>query len=240
LLNGHGKLEDWYTFENSSMERVLRQWAEDEGFTVVPVIVREAPIRVYQFKVALKGISPQIWRRIQVPENYSFWDLHVAIQDAMGWFDYHLHSFRVIGKESGNKTEIGIPEEEISSTAPETIPGWEAAIIDHFPEVGVTADYEYDFGDGWVHEVVLEGIFLSDQEMQYPLCIGGERACPVEDCGGVHGYDRLLCALSSPENEEYEELLIWLGKKFDPDEFAQDTVVFDDPKARWEKAFQNN
>jgi hypothetical protein len=91
--------------------------------------------------------------------------------------------------------------------------------------------------DGWVHEVVLEGILLGDQDMQYPLCIGGERACPVEDCGGVHGYDRLLCTLSSPDNEEYEELLIWLGKKFDPDEFAQGAVEFDDPKVRWEKAF---
>lgn len=240
FLYDQGKLEDWYTFEDSATERALREWAESEGFTVVPAITRKAPNRIYQFKVELRGITPLIWRRIQVPENYSFWDLHVAIQDAMGWLDYHLHAFRVIGKESSNKTEIGIPDEEFSSSATATIPGWKAAIVDYFHEVGVTAEYEYDFGDGWVHEVVLEGILLGDQDMQYPLCIGGERACPVEDCGGVHGYDQLLCTLSSPDNEEYEELLIWLGEKFDPDEFAQGAVKFDDPKARWEKAFNDN
>jgi hypothetical protein len=85
FLYDHGKLEAWYTFENVATERVLREWAEDEGFKVVPAIAREAPNRIYQFKVELKGITPLIWRRIQVPENYSFWDLHVAIQDAMGW-----------------------------------------------------------------------------------------------------------------------------------------------------------
>jgi len=53
------------------------------------------PKRIYQFKIELQGITPTIWRRIQVPETYSFWDLHVAIQDAMGWLDYHLHLFRV-------------------------------------------------------------------------------------------------------------------------------------------------
>ena len=51
--------------------------------------------KVYQFKVSLKGIRPLIWRRIQVPETYSFWDLHVAIQDSMGWSDYHLHHFEI-------------------------------------------------------------------------------------------------------------------------------------------------
>jgi hypothetical protein len=85
FLYDHGKLEAWYTFENVATERVLREWAEYEGFKVVPAIAREAPNRIYQFKVELKGITPLIWRRIQVPENYSFWDLHVAIQDAMGW-----------------------------------------------------------------------------------------------------------------------------------------------------------
>jgi hypothetical protein len=87
FLYDHGKLEDWYTFENSATERVLREWAENEGFSVVPAITRKAPNRIYQFKIELTGITPLIWRRIQVPENYSFWDLHVAIQDAMGWLD---------------------------------------------------------------------------------------------------------------------------------------------------------
>jgi len=62
---------------------------------------------VYQFKISLKGIRPPVWRRIQVPDNYTFWDLHVAIQDAMGWSDAHLHSFRVMNPKKGTEEEIG-------------------------------------------------------------------------------------------------------------------------------------
>jgi len=68
---------------------------------------------VYQFKVSLRGISPLVWRTIQVPQDYSFWDLHVALQDAMGWFDYHLHLFRIINPETDDLEEIGIPNEEL-------------------------------------------------------------------------------------------------------------------------------
>ncbi len=68
--------------------------------------------RVYQFKITLRNIKPPIWRRIQVPETYSFWDLHVAIQDAMDWSDYHLHVFEIINPSTGLEIEIGIPEKE--------------------------------------------------------------------------------------------------------------------------------
>jgi len=76
--------------------------------------VKEKYDRVYQFKIALKHIRPPIWRRIQVPENYSFWDLHVAIQDAMGWLDYHLHEFEMVNPSTGIKVAIGIPDEEFA------------------------------------------------------------------------------------------------------------------------------
>ena len=60
---------------------------------------------VYQFKITLYEIDPPIWRRIQVPEQYSFWDFHVAIQDSMGWLDYHLHAFRFRPKHKGKSIE---------------------------------------------------------------------------------------------------------------------------------------
>ncbi len=67
---------------------------------------------IYQFKISLKEITPLIWRRIQVPTNYNFWDLHVAIQDSMGWLDYHLHQFSIKRPHAHKITEIGIPDEE--------------------------------------------------------------------------------------------------------------------------------
>lgn len=84
---------------------------------------------VYQFKITLKDIEPPIWRRIQVPETYSFWDLHVAIQDAMGWKDSHFHEFAFFNPESGLLERIGIPDEECEG---EVLPAWEKEIAHYF------------------------------------------------------------------------------------------------------------
>ena len=120
--------------------------------------------RVYQFKITLKGVKPPIWRRIQVPEPYTFWDLHVAIQDAMGWEDYHLHEFELVDPSTGMKMEIGIPDEEI-------LPGWKQKIVKWFSMENQVAKYTYDFGDNWEHAVKLEKILPRDDNINYPICI---------------------------------------------------------------------
>ncbi len=140
--------------------------------------------QVYQFKIALWGIKPPIWRRIQVPETYTFWDLHVAIQDVMGWADYHLHLFEVVDPSTGIKIEIGIPEKEFGEYG-ETRPGWKEKIADWFTMENRKADYTYDFGDNWEHKIELEKVLLREEGIKYPICIKGRRACPPEDCGGL-------------------------------------------------------
>jgi prepilin-type processing-associated H-X9-DG protein len=67
---------------------------------------------LYQFKITLNDSKPSIWRRIVVPANYSFWDLHVAIQDSMGWLDYHPHEFEIVNPTTAEKVRIGLPDEE--------------------------------------------------------------------------------------------------------------------------------
>ena len=192
---------------------------------------------IYQFKITLKEINPPIWRRILVPENYNFWDLHVAIQDAMGWLDCHLHAFRIRRKHSRTFTEIGIPNEDRFEDEPEILPGWEVPISEYFYDVGDACNYEYDFGDGWAHEVLLEGFLIMEKDQKYPKCIDGKRACPPEDCGGVPGYYNLLEILSDTSNEEYEEMVSWLGEKYEPEKFNTEEVKFDNPKKRWKRAF---
>ena len=108
----------------------------------------------YQFKITLGEILPPIWRRIQVPAKYSFWDLHVALQDSIGWLDYHLHMFRFRKPHKKAVVEIGIPGDEMDDNI--TLPGWEISIGDYFTEPGNVALYEYDFGDIWEHELLLE------------------------------------------------------------------------------------
>jgi len=191
---------------------------------------------VYQFLITLDELEPAIWRRIQVPEKYTFWDLHVAIQDSMGWLDYHLHAFRFGARNSRSGWEIGIPYDEGFDTV-ETLPGWEVPIIERFAKVGTRCTYEYDFGDGWAHEILLEGTMLAEQRQRYPKCIAGARACPPEDCGGVPGYSRLLEVIADPTDDEYEEMVTWLGERFESESFAPDEVTFDNPKKRWDLAF---
>ena len=44
--------------------------------------------------------------------------------------------------------------------------------------------WDYDFGDGWEHDVVVEPIEPARSDVMYPVCLTGKRACPPEDCGG--------------------------------------------------------
>ena len=187
---------------------------------------------VYQFKVTLKDIRPPVWRRIQVPENYSFWELHVAILDAMGWLGYHLHAFEIFNPKRGIKEEIGIPDEEWGLADVEMHAGWEKRISGYFTLENNKALYTYDFGDDWRHAVVLEKILPKNKDATYPLCIKGKRACPPEDCGGVWGYQDLLEILSNPDDERYDEMMEWLGGGFDPEHFVIDEIQFEDPDAR--------
>ncbi len=190
--------------------------------------------QVYQFKITLKGSKALIWRRIQVPETYSFWDLHVAIQDAMGWLDYHLHEFEMVGLSTGLSVNIGLPDEEFDR---EVLPGWRQKIADYFSLENRSADYTYDFGDGWKHKIQLEKILTREKDIIYPICINGKRACPPEDCGGIWGYEDFLEIIRDPNHEEHERMLEWIGGEFDPEHFDPQKIIFDDPDKRRKIAF---
>jgi len=186
---------------------------------------------VLQFKITLRHARPPIWRRIQVPANYTFWDLHVAIQDAMGWSDSHLHEFVIHSPETGIDARVGIPDDEFS-LGPRVLAGWRHRIADWFTPENHAADYAYDFGDGWEHEVRFEGALPRDKATEYPVCLDGARACPPEDVGGVDGYAEFLRAISDPAHDEHDEMLQWVGGEFDPEHFSPEEVSFDDPEDR--------
>lgn len=192
---------------------------------------------VFRFMVTLRDVDPPVWRRIEVPGRYTFWELHVAIQDAMGWSDSHLHAFRVPDPDGGGVAEIGIPDEEPAEDGVVFLPGWERAIADFFRNPGDRAEYEYDFGDGWIHEVVLEAVAGEEPGARYPRCTGGGRACPPEDCGGPEGYAELLAILADRDDERHGEAMEWVGERFAPEEFDPASVRFDDPTMRWRIAF---
>jgi hypothetical protein len=183
---------------------------------------------VYQFKVTLLGVKPPIWRRMQVPESYTFWDLHVALQDAMGWEDCHLHEFEMVNPSVESPVHIGMPYED---SGEEIFPEEKQKIADYFSEENPSAYYVYDFGDSWEHEIKFEKI-LPRETINYPVCITGKRACPPEDCGGIWGYEEFLEIIKDPDHEEHEDMLDWVGGEFDPEHFDAKEVRFDDPVKR--------
>lgn len=189
--------------------------------------------KILQFKVTLNHSVPKVWRRIQVPLGYTFFDLHVAIQDALGWSDSHLHGFRVLQKRGLRPIVIQYPSPDDDFDYGERDERKEL-IADYFDKTTKQCTYEYDFGDGWVHTVLFEKELPTDADTAYPRCIAGKNACPPDDCGGVGGYEYLQEVLNDSNHPEHKDIMSWLyiesADEFDPTEFELSEVVFNDPR----------
>lgn len=169
---------------------------------------------IYELKITLRGIRPPIWRRVQVSGNENLAKLHRIIQIAMGWEDSHLHQFIVDGErvyaDRSFELEDAADERKINLR---TIA----------PQEGSSFVYEYDLGDSWEHDIVVEKILSPDSVAWTPICVAAKRACPPEDCGGPYGYITMLEALADPEHDRHEELSDWCGS-FDPSRFDRRSV----------------
>ena len=130
---------------------------------------------VYQLKVVLLGISPMIWRRLLVCNTSTITDLHCILKIFLGWSDDHLHRFRIHGKQYGIARLGGLSFRD----DPETV-----RLKDFRFRINECFRYEYDFTDGWRHQIRVEAILALEPQRRRPVCIDGRRSCPPEDCGG--------------------------------------------------------
>ena len=173
---------------------------------------------LFQFKVTLLCIEPAIWRRIQV-HDCTLDKLHEHIQTAMGWTNSHLHQFFINGERFGDPDLL---EDDVDGF--EFVDSTRMMFSEILPKEGkrLAFNYEYDFGDGWDHEILFEGCPPVEITKKYPYCLEGEGACPPEDVGGIGGYQEFLAAIADPQHKEHTSMLRWCGGKFSPDEFDSD------------------
>ena len=161
----------------------------------------------FQLKVTLRDVKPPVWRRLIVPAAIRLSALHELLQPAMGWQDSHLHAFRVgdhVFAPPGDFEPLGDDSRAVALAA--IAPGKGSRLV-----------YEYDFGDGWCHDIVVEDVI--DGRCAAVRCVKGRRRCPPEDCGGPWGYAELREAIAAPAHERHDEVREWLPADFDPDEF---------------------
>jgi hypothetical protein len=170
---------------------------------------------VYRIKVTLKGTKPPIWRRIEVLDHITLAKLHMILQIVMGWTNSHLHQF-IIGK-----TYYGEPDPEFGA---KTVNEKKFKLSQLPLKEKSKFYYEYDFGDSWEHELLVEKIQPATAGQKTAVCLKGSRACPPEDIGGVWGYAEFLEAIHDPEHPEHDDMLEWVGDDFDPEAFDLDEV----------------
>jgi hypothetical protein len=173
---------------------------------------------IYQFKVTLQGSNPRIWRRIQVADC-TLGKLHEILQVVMGWKDLRPHRFMLRGRFYRPLE----PEDCL----------WDSERFDedlnslsHVLAIGRRSwfTYEYDLKDPWMLRIALESTLEVDPKVSYPRCVEGAMASPPEDCVGVRGYAEFLEAVCDPNHESHEDMLRWVGGKFDSEQFDLDAV----------------
>jgi len=169
---------------------------------------RRVPLRTLRVSTVLAYADPPIWRRLELASDLRLDELHRVLQAAFEWEGGHLHQFSAENRtwEDGSAADFGPGP---FSTSPASEPEAKTRLGQVLATVGDRLDYVYDFGDNWEHVVTLEEIVLPSPGAPRARVVDGDRAAPMEDCGGVPGYEDLVAALADSEKPDHTHLVEW-------------------------------
>lgn len=169
--------------------------------------------------VTLKGSPRKVYRQLVVPSDMTLEHLGEILIEAVGWDGTHLNQFI-----DGEDFCYAVPQED-SWAMDDELDASSYTIGRVLLGVNGKIKWEYDFGDSWIHEITLVEKKAIDENGKVKVqLLKGSGACPPEDCGGVRGYRHLLNVLKNPKDEEYEEMVDWVGGSFDPKRFNLDAA----------------
>ena len=183
---------------------------------LAPRSIAPRSVGVIVLRATIRDVTPPVWREISVPDTYSLAQLHRVLQCTFAWMDYHLHEFR-LGRQRFVPAVSELPGKDTARTS--------LASLKLKP--GAMMVYEYDYGDGWEHELLVVAVVretTTPGALLMPRVLAGERAAPPDDSGGAHGYVAMLAALADPKHPEHPQAREWIPPGFDP-------AVFDLPSA---------
>lgn len=190
--------------------------------------------KIYEFKITLQGVKPTVWRRVQIPDNFNFYQLHEIIYDLMGWGNYRMYFFKIrdpitqelIEIQRYNFMKFNLYECKVLIET-------EVRLKDLFSLANNVAYYQYDQGCAdWSHEVKLVKIVNPRLDGIYPRLVDGRRAYPPEQCDGASGYSRLCKIIKNPAHTKYRETIEILARlrgqqrPFDPNHFDKNEIRF--------------
>jgi hypothetical protein len=168
---------------------------------------RKPEARVLCLRLVIAGSQPKVWRRLLVRETMWLSRLHDTVQIAFDWYDYQTHVFTLDDLRFGNPVKRD--ELIVEDDRDVTLADLNLASRDRLA-------YDYQIGEGWKVDVRIEKSVAPTKGAQYPSCIGGERAGPPEDCGGLEAFHDMLACLKDPQSELGKEWTGWLGPDYDP------------------------
>ena len=173
---------------------------------------RPKPTSRYRLRIELADLKPLIWRQVWVEGQMHLLQLHHIIQAAMGWTDAHLHDFNIAG------VRYSVPHPDDDFDLP--LVDERTVRLDRVLKPNLTFEYQYDFGDSWIHIVRVEKAEKMPEPYGAAFVDDGARACPPEDAGGSGSYQDFLDRLATdPRDEEVVSFLEWAGTDFDPGRF---------------------
>jgi hypothetical protein len=164
--------------------------------------------KVFSLRLTVTGCNPRVWRRLLVRETMWLSRLHDTLQVAFEWFDYQTHVFTLDEQRFGNpvrKDDFVVEDDRDVSLADLDLGSRDKML------------YHYQFGEGWEVEIRVEKVSPLEKGSSYPLCTGGERAGPPEDCGGLDAFHDMLACIKEPNTDLGREWLEWLGPVYNPE-----------------------